>query len=180
MTTVTPQTMVRRWTSPIARPLFKGSLIDSDGCCCAQGDVLRVCGMSDDDLRAMEQAKADRLVAQSLGISLAESILLREVNDSKEGCPQNVLILADDGIGRILGPNWRVVVAFFRHLDTLTPEDWAAARAAARAAAWAARDAAGECAGISHLSKPFFLPLFFDDVPAFVTKAQAMWPTATA
>lgn len=69
MTTIAE--MVARWESA-ERPLFKGCLIDDDGCCCAQGDVLRVCGMSDDELRRIEPREADRRVAEELGISTNE------------------------------------------------------------------------------------------------------------
>jgi hypothetical protein len=168
-TTRTPLDFVARWSDPAARPLFKGKLIDDDGCCCAQGDVLRVCGWTDDQLRATAQSDADAEVADLLGISRFHSALLRHVNDQSDGCPQAVLTEA--GLAAILGPNWRLMLAFGRHIDTLGAADWksvaaalAAARAAALAAAWdaalaaalaaawdaardAARDAAGTAAG---------------------------------
>ena len=77
---VTIDAMVQRWRSA-ERPLFKGRLIDDDGCCCAQGDVLRCCGVSDDELQALGQVKADHDVAKALGISYRHSILLRKIND---------------------------------------------------------------------------------------------------
>ncbi len=81
---------------------------------CAQGLVLHNCGISDDHLRKMEQSIADKKVAQLLGISLFESVLLRTVNDSKKGCPQDVLILTDEGIGSLIGPHWKQLVSFAR------------------------------------------------------------------
>ena len=147
MTTVTCDSLRTRWNDPNSRPLFKGSLIDESGCCCAQGDVLRLCGMSDDNLRQMSQERADREVADKLGISLFHSILLRKVNDSQDGCPANVLLFTNAGLGSVLGPSWRSVIAFGEHMSKMTDAQWAAAwdaaRDAARAAAWAAaRDAA--------------------------------------
>lgn len=169
--------MVARWSDPNARPLFKGSLIDGDGCCCAQGDVLRMCGWSDSQLRATEQSKVDREVAALLDISCAHAVLLRIINDRGDGCPQDVIANPE----RILGDQVLRVLAFWRRLDGLTKEQWAAAvalanarvsrradawnasghaardavEAASRAAAWhaagyAARDAAGYAAGASH------------------------------
>jgi hypothetical protein len=157
--TITPDTLVQRWTDPAARPLFKGSLIDDTGCCCAQGDALRCAGWTDEKLRETDQAIADREVATLLGISLAESILLRNVNDKRNGCPQDVFL----DRGKILGPHHALWTAFARHIDTLDAAGWkkvtaawtaawtaagTAARDAAWAAAWtAAWDAAGDAAG---------------------------------
>ena len=114
--------MVRRWTST-ERPLFKGSLIDeSNGtvCYCAQGDVLHVAGWSDERLRTVTQARVDREVARLLGISLTHSILLRNVNDQQDGCPQDVLIAPE----KILGDNAKTVLSFWRYLETLTTDYW--------------------------------------------------------
>ena len=123
--------MATRWSAPDARPLFKGELIDEDGCCCAQGDVLRMCGWSDDQLRKAEQETVDSEVARQLGISVAHSVLLRQTNDKLDGCPQDVLAHPE----RVLGEQAPRVLAFWRHLDGLTPKQWAAARVAARVAA---------------------------------------------
>ena len=130
---VTCEMMRERWTNPNARPLFKGGLIDSEGCCCAQGDVLRASGVSDEELRAMEQRRADHEVASRLGISLFHSVLLRAVNDTQEGCPERVLVFTDDGLGKVLGPNWRSVIAFGEHMGRMTDAQWDAAWAAAGA-----------------------------------------------
>ena len=147
--------MVQRWTDPKSRPLFKGSLIDETGCKCAQGDVLSCSGWTDEQLRAMTQDSADKEVAQILGIPRAQAILLRHVNDAKDGCPQDVLSTPE----KILGEQADKVLAFWRRLDEMTAKDWrrvddawAATRAAARDAAGAAaraaaRDAAGAAAG---------------------------------
>ena len=180
-----------------ARRPFVGSLIApaddpawTDGCpYCAQGLILHHSGMSDNEIWYTAQNTADREVAMRLGISVAESVLLRWVNDSADGLPQKVLILSDDGIGSVVGPEWKTLVKFWRHLDRMTPEQWdaagdaawtaagyaaawaaswAAAGDAARAAAWdaagdaawAAAWAANEIQGRSKLTKFFFLPLF--------------------
>lgn len=143
MTETLIERMVTRWSDPEARPLFRGKLIHWDGSCCAQGDVLRVCGVSDDSLRAMEQADADRRVARELGISIAHSVLLRQINDDQDDCPQDVLAHPE----RVLGPEAPRILAFWRHLDTLTQDQWAAARDAAMPAARASnKDANNDAA----------------------------------
>ena len=154
---ITIQGVCDRW-SGLERPLFKGMLIDTDGCCCAQGDVLRLSGRSDDELRDMDQTIADREVARLLGISVAHSVLLRHVNDRQDGCPQDVLLHPE----RMLGDQAKRVLAFWQRIDFMAPEQWvtigvtswdavrvaawAAAREAAAVAAW---DAAGEAVGVA-------------------------------
>ncbi len=126
-----------RWVN--RRPRFaKGALIEIDSspqrpcrtgeeagvesvCCCAQGDALRTCGVSTDDLWAMLVPEADRKVAKMLGISTFHSILLRKVNDSEAGCPENVLRFSDDGLGKVLGPNWRAAIALGEMVDAIDP-----------------------------------------------------------
>ena len=138
MTTI--DEMVARWNDPTARPLFKGLLINEDGCCCAQGDVLRVSGWTDEQLRNVSQRKADREVAKLLGISLTHAVVLRYINDSADGCPQNVLAHPE----RILGDQAQRVLAFWRHLENMGTVAWAAVgtaatgRAATRTTAWTA------------------------------------------
>ncbi len=154
MSTIPHSDIIARWSDPNSRPLFKGSLIDADGCCCAQGDILRTyCGWSDDDLRAGgAQDKADKEVAARLGITVFQSVLIRIVNDRKDGCPQDVLANPE----KVIGDQAPVMLAFARHLDRMTHEQWYAAGYAARYAAWsaaryaawsAARDAAWDAAG---------------------------------
>jgi hypothetical protein len=123
---------------------MKGSLIDGEGCMCAQGQVLHyVGGMTPDDLRRIEQADADRQTAELLGISRTHAVLLRQVNDSMPGAPTCVLTEPE----KVLGDQAQRVLAFWRHLDRMAPAAWDAAWDAARAAAWdAARDAAGAAA----------------------------------
>lgn len=140
---LTIESIVARWTDPARRPLFKGSLIHMDGdtvCRCAQGDILHLAGWSDWQLADTEQSKADAEVAALLGISRAHSILLRHVNDSVDGCPQDVLVAPE----KILGQHAQLVLAFWRHMDTLTAEDWrrVAAPLPARVAAWDAAEVA--------------------------------------
>lgn len=140
---ITCETMVCRWQSS-DRPLFKGSLISSDGCCCAQGDVLRLSGKTDNELRSMKQYEADKEVAKILGISITHSVLLRQINDSREGSPQDVLANPE----KILGEHAGLILEFWWHLDVMTPAAWAAPWAAAGAAATpAAWDAAWAAAG---------------------------------
>jgi hypothetical protein len=186
---ITIQSVCQRWSDPNFRPLFKGRLIDDSGCCCAQGDILRLSGTTDDELRSMSQINADRKVAKVLGISTLQSVLLRQINDSRPGCPQAVL----DDVKKILGPHANLIIALGVHLDGMSIAAWAAACDAAWAAAgtavWnAAWNAAGaaawdaakaavwnaagvaagatagaaacELCGWSHLATdPFFLPL---------------------
>jgi len=141
----TLKSMRDRWSDPTARPLFKGRLIDSDGCCCAQGDVLRVCGWTDYQLRLSTQLDADKAVAASLLISLSHSVLLRVVNDNENGCPQDVLDVDGPGIVRFLGPDAKLVLAFWHHLDSMTKDQWdAACNAACDAGGDAEWDTSGD------------------------------------
>jgi hypothetical protein len=96
--TVTIEKMVERW-SGLERPLFKGKLIDPDGCKCAQGDVLSCAGWTDEQLRSLVQENADREVAKILGISKTHSVWLRVVNDSVGGAPQVVLSNPEELVG---------------------------------------------------------------------------------
>jgi hypothetical protein len=144
MTIKTIEDLLDWWPGNIP---FKGRLISEDGSCmCAQGQVLHfVGGMSQDELRAIEQAEADKRVAELMGISRAHAVLLRIVNDRQPGAPTRVIREPE----KVLGPEARRVLAFWRHLDGMTGDDWR--RAAAGAAAWggpcaAARAAAGDVA----------------------------------
>src|SRR5690606_11678267 len=120
MTTLTPEYFVTRWSDPQSRPLIKFKLIDETGCCCAQSDVLRCAGYSDQQLRDITQKAADREVARLLGITIAESVLIRVINDSEDGCPQDVFVAPE----KVLGPHHRLWTAFARHIDQMTPQDW--------------------------------------------------------
>jgi hypothetical protein len=142
---VTIDTMLERW-SGLERPLFKGKLIDAEGCKCAQGDVLFCAGFTDAQLRNMEQSKADRETATILGISRTHAVLLRNVNDKSRGCPQLVLSHPE----QIIGDKAPILLAFWLYLDNMSDAardaGWDAACAAAWdagcAAAWAAACAA--------------------------------------
>src|SRR5262245_9124597 len=122
--------IVARWTDPARRPLFKGSLIKlppgppgyGDVCYCAQGDILHDAGMTDAELQQIGQERADRAIAKLLGISLAHSVLLREINDSKPGCPQDVLAAPE----KILGPHARRILCFWQRLDRWDETAWRA------------------------------------------------------
>ena len=171
--TLTPEIVADRFAGA-DRPLFKGKLIDGgddDVCYCAQGWILHWSGWSDDRLRSVEQKEADEAVAKQLGISTAHSILLRQVNDSKEGCPQDVLTAPE----KVLGDQAHRVLAFWRRLDAMTPDDWKkvidaryaaggaaryAAGDAARYAAWASNEIQGAAVLKEQGRTPFFLPMF--------------------
>ncbi len=172
---VTIEAMIERW-SGMDRPLFKGKLIDTDGCKCAQGDVLSCAGFTDEQLREMTQFNADKEVAQILGISRTHAVLLRNVNDKIGGAPQ--LVLSEPA--QIIGDQAPLLLAFWLHLDGLSAVAWDAAGAAAWdaawAAAWAAAGASSEIQGIFQLEKdgrqPYFLAFFgfntWDDVCALI------------
>jgi len=135
---------------------FKGSLVSRDGSCmCAQGQALHFLdSMSAQDLSNLEQAKADKRIAELFGISRAHAVLLRVVNDRQDGAP--AVVIRDPA--QVIGDQAHVALAFWRHLDRMSGNDWAArdaawdaaraaAGAAARDAAWdAARDAAWDAA----------------------------------
>ena len=145
---------------------FKGRLVSEDGSCmCAQGQALHFLDkLNPSDLRMIDQADADKRVAELFGISRAHSVLLRIVNDRQDGAPTSVIRNPE----QVLGDQAHVVLAFWRRLDQMNPADWVAAREAARAAAGvAARAAAGasnEIQGAAVMranGQPFFfLPLF--------------------
>jgi len=122
MTRLNPADVVARWTNPETRPNFaKGELaVKNDGvvCRCAQGDILHIADWRDDQMN--DQEEADTAVAELLGISLFESVLLRTVNDSEDGCPETVL----SNPGALLGPHGDEIVALARHLDTLGESEW--------------------------------------------------------
>jgi hypothetical protein len=128
---------------------FKGSLISDDGCMCAQGQALHFLnGLSPDELRKLGQWEADRKVAEIFGISIAHSVLLRMVNDSRGGAPSVVIRNPE----KILGDQTQVILAFWRHIDTISLADWEAlgsgvVYAAGELAKEAAWEAAGELAG---------------------------------
>jgi hypothetical protein len=124
---------------------------------CAQGQALHFLnGLSPDELRKLGQWEADREVAKIFGISIAHSVLLRMVNDSRDGAPSVVIRNPE----KILGDQTQVILAFWHHIDTISLADWEAlglgvvyaSRDAAKEAAWkaageVAREAAWEAAG---------------------------------
>lgn len=194
--------ILERWDSGDGKP-YKGSLIDWSayngdgseppadiGCMCAQGQVLHLMGgWEPRRLHDVGQGDADRETAELLNISIAHSILLRNVNDSVDGAPSIVLTNPE----KVVGDQASKLLDFWWHLDQMTDEQWAATWAAtwdaARAATWAAaraatwdaardatrdatwdatRDAAGNAASeiqgaklLIEQGKPFFfLPMF--------------------
>jgi len=195
------ESLLTRWDSDEGKP-YKGSLFDFssfDGdentqpenlsCMCAQGQVLAIAGgYVPKQFRGLDQHKADKAVAHILGVSLAHSILLRNINDSADGAPS--IVLRDPA--KVLGDQWSKLLDFWWMLDQYSEADWRgvqaawgaagaaawdAARVAARGAAWdaarvaaggaaggAAGDAAGEIQGFELLGERgrdvFFLPMF--------------------
>lgn len=124
---------------------FKGRLVSTDGCMCAQGQVLHFLGgLTADELQDLQQDAADRQVSKLLDISLAHSILLRVVNDNQDGAPSIVLRKPE----RVLGDQAQTVLTFWRHIDRISGDSaaWEAAGRAADSAAWAAAWAAAALA----------------------------------
>ena len=121
---------------------FKKKLVSDDGSCmCAQGQALHFLGgLTVDELRGINQKDADLQVAKLFGISLAHSILLRNINDNREGAPSCVIRNPE----QVLGYQAQTVLAFLRHLDRMTPAAWEAVREAAEAVSlsWAAAGSA--------------------------------------
>jgi hypothetical protein len=160
---VTIEAMVQRW-SGMERPLFRGKLIDTDGCKCAQGDVLSCAGFTDDELREMTEYNADKEVARILGISRTHAVLLRKVNDKVGGSPQIVLSNPE----QIIGDKSQLLLAFWLYLDQMTPAAWEAAQDAA----WASSEIQGmdilEANGKSPYSLTFFGLNTWDDVRALI------------
>jgi hypothetical protein len=145
--------LVARWAAPGGLP-FKGELISGTGddtCLCAQGQALHYIGGWDfDRLRNVTQRNADKATAELLGISRAHAVLLRNTNDSKPGAPSIVLTHPE----LVIGDQAPTILAFWRHLDTMTEAQWVAAWVAAgdaaRVAAWvAAGDAARVAAWVA-------------------------------
>ncbi len=148
---MTIEELIAGWDSGDGKP-YKGSLFDraayeanpdSPACMCAQGQVLHyVAGWDVERLASVNPSEADKAVAKELGISLGHSILLRHVNDKADGAPAIVLTQPE----KVLGEHAQLVLAFFKHLDSMDAATgaaaWAAAWDAARAAAWAATGAA--------------------------------------
>jgi hypothetical protein len=152
-TPTTPEELLNYWPGSIP---FKGSLVSDDGTCmCAQGQALHFLdGVSPVELASFDQRKADQRVAELFGISVTHSVLLRQINDRWPGAPS--VVIRDPA--QVLGDQAEVILAFWRHLDSMTPAACEAAReaaaVAAREAAWeaagaAAREAAGEAAAVA-------------------------------
>ena len=107
---------------------------------CAQGQVLHYVGGWDADrLRDTGPAEADHETAKLLGISIAHAMLLRLINDGQPGAPS--VVLTDPA--QVLGDQAHVVLAFWRHLDRMTPAERVKK---ASFAFWDAMDAAGDAA----------------------------------
>ena len=119
------------WDTDEGKP-YKGCLIEPEsidggiGCMCAQGQVLHfVGGWERTDLIGTNQFTADIEVARLLDIPIVQSVLLRKVNDSVDGAPRVVL----DEPEKILGENASEVIAFWRHIDSMTSFERVSAKA---------------------------------------------------
>ncbi len=114
--------MVSFWEDPRNIP-FKGELVSFAGdavCMCAQGQTLhKFGGYSVDTLRYMSLKDSDIETAKILDISIAHSALLRNINDTFPGSPQDVLTNPE----KYLGPNFQAVLDFWRKLDDITFEE---------------------------------------------------------
>jgi hypothetical protein len=142
-TPTTPDELLDYWPGNIP---FKGNLVSDDGTCmCAGAQALHFLdGVSPAELRDYKQAAADKRVAELFGISRVHAVLLRLINDGRPGAPS--VVIRDPA--QVLGDQAETVLAFWRHLDRMTPQQWAAAGVAARDAEWdAARAAARVEAG---------------------------------
>jgi hypothetical protein len=128
-TTPTTDELLDYWPGNIP---FKGGLVSDDGTCmCAGAQALHFLdGVSPAELRNYEQAAVDKRVAELFGISRAHSVLLRLINDGRPGAPS--VVIRDPA--QVLGDQAETVLQFWRHLDRMTPQQWAAVRAAAGAA----------------------------------------------
>jgi hypothetical protein len=85
----------------------------------AQGQTLyREGGYTVEQLQKMSQFDADRYTARILGISVVHSELLKYVNEKFPGAPQDVLTNPE----KYLGPNYREVLRFWAHVETLSDE----------------------------------------------------------
>lgn len=106
------------WETPEGRP-FTNKLIDMRayekdtadiGCMCAQGQALHlIAGWSPESLRTVDQHVADRAFAELFNISVAHSVLVRKINDSKDGAPADVLTNPK----KYLGDNWAAILDFW-------------------------------------------------------------------
>ena len=106
---------------------------------CAQGQALyMIGGYTEEDLRNIEQSKADKEVAHLLGISVAHSVLLRKINDGQDGAPSDVLTNPE----KYLGPNYETVLNFWTFIGSLTEDNWKEVARRYNALDYAARDAA--------------------------------------
>jgi hypothetical protein len=146
-TPTTPDELLDYWLGNI--PL-KGSLVSDDRTCmCAGAQALHFLdGVSPAELRDYEQAAVDKRVAQLFGISRAHAVLLRLINDGRSGAPS--VVIRDPA--QVLGDQAETVLSFWRHLDCMTPQQWATTMVATRVAPWAtaakaAFDAAAVAAG---------------------------------
>lgn len=122
-----------KWSSPENRPA-KGAAVVDKCSPCAQTEALMlhancdVKGVKDILDRAAYEAMAsrgnppslDHEVAKALGISDIHAVLLRRFNDFSTENPAIVLKNPE----KVLGPNCRKVLNFWKFLDTLTPDEW--------------------------------------------------------
>jgi len=148
--------LIARWNTDDGKP-YKGCLIDMDSyedgnlsCMCAQGQVLHVLGgWLPEMLFKGGQQVADAETAKLLNISMAHSVLLRQINDMDDGQPAKVLT----DPGAILGDQWSKLLDFWWYIDAIDAKEWRRVRdvwfkaktSAMNAAERAFRDAIKSC-----------------------------------
>jgi hypothetical protein len=64
------------------------------------------------------RVSANREIARILNISTAHTLFLRRIKGQRKGSPEEVLSNPE----KYLGPNWRKVLEFWLHLDTLSKD----------------------------------------------------------
>lgn len=150
-TMITPNEMFALWDSNDSK-CYKGGLIDwgayqanpdDIGCMSAQGQVLTLIG--EWPPKRLYEARNDqylinRAVAEVLNISLAHSILLRNINNTIKGAPS--IVLTDPS--QLLGDQWSKLLDFWWAFDEFEVDDWQRVDAAWKAARdnWQRADAA--------------------------------------
>ena len=179
---MTLEELIAGWDSGEGKP-YKGSLFDraayeanpdSPACMCAQGQVLHyVAGWDVERLASVKQSEADKAIAEELGISLGHAVLLRHVNGKVDGAPGIVLTHPE----KVLGEHAQLVLAFFKHLDSMDAAAWVAAWVAARAAAW---DAAWEAAWVAARTAAWEAAGDAARAAAWVAASKAAWVAAVA
>lgn len=117
------------------------------GCMCAQGQVLtQIAGWTIEMLQDVDQSEADIATAKAYNISVAHSVLLRQINDSVPRAPS--IVLTDPG--KVLGDQWSKLLDFWWFCDHMDDAAWDSTWDDTRDSTWdAAWDAAGDAARVA-------------------------------